>query len=165
MDAGAKLGRGLAIIVEALLKVSMLKPAQEETIPQCIRPRVSIVYMFLFSFISNRIERFFPPFKLRFSYQLPSMTLDGMPDYAADDSSTGEYVTADDGYEADVEIPGRSPHSNIAKRSNSLGPVIEPRGHANAHPALCSLAVDLLIHFTEQSVFGYMNFTYKVTMV
>ncbi|XP_076389629.1 lysosomal-trafficking regulator mauve isoform X1 [Megachile rotundata] len=122
MDAGIKLGRGLAIIIEALLKVSMLKPAQEETIPQYTRPR------------------------------LPTMTLDAMPDCAADDSSTGEYVTADDGYEADVEIPGRSPHNSNVKRSNSLGPVVEPRGHANAHPALCSLAVDLLIHFSEQGL-------------
>ncbi|KZC14096.1 Lysosomal-trafficking regulator, partial [Dufourea novaeangliae] len=122
MEIGVKLGRGLAVIVEALLKVSMLKPTQEETIPQYARPR------------------------------LPIMTLDAMPDCAADDSSTGEYVTADDGYEADIEIPGRSPHTNTVKRSNSLGPVVEPRGNANAHPALCSLAVDLLIHFSEQGL-------------
>ncbi|KAK9307869.1 hypothetical protein QLX08_001934 [Tetragonisca angustula] len=122
MHAGIKLGRGLAVIVEALLKVSMLKPAQEETMPQCTRPR------------------------------LPSMTVDTMPDCAADDSSTGEYVTADDGYEADVEIPMQNPHSNTVKRSNSFGPIIEPRGHANAHPALCLLAVDLLIHFSEQGL-------------
>ncbi|XP_016916975.2 lysosomal-trafficking regulator isoform X2 [Apis cerana] len=122
MNTGIKLGRGLTIIVEVLLKVSMLKPAQEETIPQYTRPR------------------------------LPSMTLDSIPDCAADDSSTGEYVTADDGYEADVEVPAQSLHSNTVKRSNSLGPVIEPRGHANAHPALCLLAVDLLIHFSEQGL-------------
>ncbi|XP_050573868.1 lysosomal-trafficking regulator isoform X4 [Bombus affinis] len=122
MDAGIKLGRGLAVIVEVLLKVSMLKPAQEETIPQCTRPR------------------------------LPIMTLDTIPDCAADDSSTGEYVTADDGYEADVEVPAQSLHSNSVKRSNSLGPIIEPRGHANAHPALCLLAVDLLIHFSKQGL-------------
>lgn len=78
------------------------------------------------------------------------MTVDTMPDCAADDSSTGEYVTADDGYEADVEIPMKNPHSNTVKRSNSFGPIVEPRGHANAHPALCLLAVDLLIHFSEQ---------------
>ncbi|XP_076673285.1 lysosomal-trafficking regulator mauve isoform X3 [Andrena cerasifolii] len=122
MDAGMKLGRGLAVIVEALLKVSMLKPAQEETVSQYTCPR------------------------------FPTMTLDAMPDCAADDSSTGEYVTADDGYEADVEVPGRSPHSNAVKRNNPLGPVVEPRGHANAHPALCSLAVDLLIHFSGQGL-------------
>lgn len=78
------------------------------------------------------------------------MTLDSIPDCAADDSSTGEYVTADDGYEADVEVPAQNLHNNTVKRSNSLGPVIEPRSHANAHPALCLLAVDLLIHFSEQ---------------
>ncbi|XP_048261477.1 lysosomal-trafficking regulator isoform X2 [Bombus terrestris] len=122
MDAGIKLGRGLAVIVEVLLKVSMLKPAHEETIPQCTRPR------------------------------LPIMTLDTIPDCAADDSSTGEYVTADDGYEADVEVPAQSLHSNSVKRSNSLGPIVEPRGHANAHPALCLLAVDLLIHFSKQGL-------------
>ncbi|XP_076766095.1 lysosomal-trafficking regulator mauve isoform X3 [Xylocopa sonorina] len=122
MDAGIKLGRGLAVIVEVLLKVSMLRPAQEETLPQYSRPR------------------------------LPTMTLDAMPDCAVDDSSTGEYVTADDGYEADVEVTGRNPYCNTVKKSNSLGPVVEPRGHANAHPALCSLAVDLLIHFSEQGL-------------
>lgn len=48
MDAGIKLGRGLAVIVEVLLKVSMLKPAQEETIPQCTRPRVTFILFHLF---------------------------------------------------------------------------------------------------------------------
>nr|XP_031829347.1 lysosomal-trafficking regulator isoform X2 [Nomia melanderi] len=122
IEMGVQLRRGLAVIVEALLKVSLLKPAQEETVPQYTRPR------------------------------LPTVTLDVMPDCAADDSSTGEYVTADDGYEADVEVPGRSPGANTVKRSNSLGPVLEPRGNTNAHPALCSLAVDLLIHFSEQGL-------------
>lgn len=78
------------------------------------------------------------------------MTLDPLPDCGADDSSTGEYVTADDGYEADVEIPGRSPQNSSPKKANPLGPVVEVRGYATAHPALCSLAVDLLIHFSEQ---------------
>lgn len=40
MDAGMKLGRGLAVIVETLLKVSMLKPSQEETVSQYTCPRV-----------------------------------------------------------------------------------------------------------------------------
>ena len=48
MHAGIKLGRGLAVIVEALLKVSMLKPAQEETMPQCTRPRVIFILFLLF---------------------------------------------------------------------------------------------------------------------
>jgi len=78
------------------------------------------------------------------------MTLEIPPDYGADDSSAGEYATADDGYEADTEVPGRNPNSSIFKRINPLGPVAEARGHANAHPALCSLAIDVLIHFSEQ---------------
>lgn len=48
MNTGIKLGRGLTTIVEVLLKVSMLKPAQEETIPQYTRPRVNFV-LFHFS--------------------------------------------------------------------------------------------------------------------
>ncbi|XP_011144679.1 lysosomal-trafficking regulator isoform X1 [Harpegnathos saltator] len=122
MNTGIILGRGIAVIVDALLKVSMLKPAQENTIPQQPRPR------------------------------LPVMSLENLPDYGAEDSSTGEYITADDGYEADIEVPGRSPNSSISKKSSPLGPVVEPRGHANAHPALCSLAIDLLIHFSEQGL-------------
>lgn len=49
MNTGIKLGRGLTIIVEVLLKVSMLKPAQEETIPQYTRPRVNFFVLFRFS--------------------------------------------------------------------------------------------------------------------
>ncbi|XP_024939057.1 lysosomal-trafficking regulator isoform X2 [Cephus cinctus] len=124
MDAGIRLGRGLAILVEALLRVSMVRPSSEQTVPQQSRPRLS------------------------------TMALDTFPDCGGEDSSTGEYVTADDGYEADVEIPGRSPYSGIPKKVNPFGPVVEPRGHANAHPALCSLAVDLLIHFGEQGLDG-----------
>lgn len=78
------------------------------------------------------------------------MSLENLPDYGAEDSSTGEYVTADDGYEADIEVPGKSPNSSISKKSSPLELVVEPRGHANAHPALCSLAIDLLIHFSKQ---------------
>lgn len=79
------------------------------------------------------------------------MSLDILPDYGAEDSSTGEYITADDGYEADIEVPGKNTNNSISKKTSSpLGPVIEPRGHANVHPALCSLAIDLLIHFSEQ---------------
>ncbi|XP_014603828.1 PREDICTED: lysosomal-trafficking regulator isoform X1 [Polistes canadensis] len=122
MQTGVRLGRGIATIIEALLKVSMLKPAHEQTIPQQPRAR------------------------------LPTMNLDTLPDYGGDDSSTGEYVTADDGYEADIEVPGKSSRSNVTKKSGSIGPVVEPRGHANAHPALCSLAIDLLIHFSKQNL-------------
>ncbi|XP_011866548.1 PREDICTED: lysosomal-trafficking regulator isoform X3 [Vollenhovia emeryi] len=123
MSTGITLGRGVAVIVDAMLKVSMLKPAQENSIQQQSRPR------------------------------LPTVSLETLPDYGAEDSSTGEYVTADDGYEADIEVPGKNTNNNAPKKSSSpLGPVIEPRGHANAHPALCSLAIDLLIHFSEQGL-------------
>jgi len=40
MNTGITLGRGVAVIVDAMLKVSMLKPAQENSIPQQPRPRV-----------------------------------------------------------------------------------------------------------------------------
>lgn len=68
------------------------------------------------------------------------------------ESSVGEYITADDGYEADVEVPGNTPRREFFTRQNSLGPFIlpEPKSHVNAHPALCSLAIDLLIHFLQQ---------------
>ncbi|XP_020281501.1 lysosomal-trafficking regulator isoform X2 [Pseudomyrmex gracilis] len=122
MNAGITLGRGIAVIVDAMLKVSMLKPAQENSVPPQPRPRLS------------------------------TATLEVLSDYGAEDSSGGEYVSADDGYEADTEVPAKSSSSSARKRSNPLGPVIEPRGHAHAHPALCSLAIDLLIHFSEQGL-------------
>ncbi|KAF7992714.1 hypothetical protein HCN44_005058 [Aphidius gifuensis] len=114
MTKEIKLGKGISMIVEGLLRVSMLKPSQEETVPQPIRPR------------------------------LPSMALDTSPDCSGvvgggsgggDDSSIGDNVTADDGYEADVEIQAKYSQNNQMKKSNSLGPIVEPRGHANAHPA------------------------------
>lgn len=57
MNTGIKLGRGLTIIVEVLLKVSMLKPAQEETVPQYTRPRVNFV-LFHFFFRLSLISLF-----------------------------------------------------------------------------------------------------------
>lgn len=84
------------------------------------------------------------------------MALDTPPDCSGggggDDSSIGDNVTADDGYEADVEIQAKYSQNNQMRKSNSLGPIVEPRGHANAHPALCSLAVDLLIHFSKEGL-------------
>ncbi|XP_046418983.1 lysosomal-trafficking regulator isoform X1 [Neodiprion fabricii] len=124
IDTGIKLGHGIAMLVEVLLRVAMLKPTPEQTMPQQIRPR------------------------------LPTMTLDPLPDVGVDDSSTGEYVTADDGYDADIEVPGRTPQHSTPKKANPLGPIVEARGYATAHPALCSLAVDLLIHFSEQGMEG-----------
>lgn len=66
MNTGIKLGRGLTIIVEVLLKVSMLKPAQEETIPQYTRPRVNFV-LFHFFFFLPFID-FFIYFDINFCY-------------------------------------------------------------------------------------------------
>ena len=40
MNTGITLGRGIAVIVDAVLKISMLKPAQENSIQQQPRPRV-----------------------------------------------------------------------------------------------------------------------------
>lgn len=40
MNTGITLGRGIAVVVDAVLKVSMLKPAQENSIQQQPRPRV-----------------------------------------------------------------------------------------------------------------------------
>lgn len=155
MNTGIKLGHGIAVIVDAMLKVSMLKPAQENSIPQQPRPRVCFEYYFFFfsNFITLlKVKKMLDIYQCYCSsLQLPTMTLETLPDYGADDSSTGEYVTADDGYEADTEVPGRSLNSSTFKRNSPLGSSIaEPRGHANAHPALCSLAIDLLIHFSEQ---------------
>ncbi|XP_023288682.1 lysosomal-trafficking regulator isoform X2 [Orussus abietinus] len=124
ITSGVKLSRGIAMLVEALLRVSMLRPSQEQTVPQQTRPR------------------------------LPTIFLETFPDGYGEDTSTGEYVTADDGYEADVEVPGKCSRNDTPKRNNSLGPIVEPRGHANAHPALCSLALDLLIHFSKQGLEG-----------
>ena len=77
------------------------------------------------------------------------MTMDTLTECLPDESSA-EYVTADDGYEADVEIHGRSSNNNQEKKTNTSNAINEERNHVNAHPALCSLAVNLLIHFSEQ---------------
>lgn len=42
MHTGIMLGRGIAVIVDAMLKVSMLIPAQENIIQQQPRPRVRV---------------------------------------------------------------------------------------------------------------------------
>ncbi|KAK0171372.1 hypothetical protein PV328_009113 [Microctonus aethiopoides] len=126
MNSGVTLGRKISIFVEALLRVALIKPSPEQTILKPARPR------------------------------LPTMAPESPPDCGGggggDDSSAGEYVTADDGYEADIETQGKSSGTSPPKQTNSFGPLIEPRRHATAHPALCSLAVDLLIHFIEQGL-------------
>ena len=79
------------------------------------------------------------------------MTMDISTDWGdADDSSNGEYVTADDGYEADIEIPVIN-SQDISKKVNQYNGSFEvARGNVNAHPALCSLTIDLLIYFAKQ---------------
>lgn len=42
-STGMKLGRGIAVIVDTILKVSMLKPMQENSIPQQPRPKVRVI--------------------------------------------------------------------------------------------------------------------------
>ncbi|CAD6208341.1 GSCOCG00003347001-RA-CDS [Cotesia congregata] len=132
----------------------MLKPCREQIALQPGQLRVSFIFFIHRCFII---------------YYLPTMISDcssSVPDYGADESSAGEYVTADDGYEADIEIPSKSSrdeessnqHNNLPKgTTNSLRFIFDSRGgHINtnitAHPALCSLAVDLLIQFSEQGL-------------
>lgn len=68
-----------------------------------------------------------------------------------DESSVGEYITADDGYEADVEIFVKNQQDISLKRINQLGGMSDAiKGNINADPALCSLAIDLLIYFAKQ---------------
>lgn len=40
VDTGIRLRHGIAMLVEALLRVAMLRPSQEQTMPQQTRPRV-----------------------------------------------------------------------------------------------------------------------------
>lgn len=67
-----------------------------------------------------------------------------------EDSSAGEYVTADDGYEADVEVPAKNTQNLSSKKFNTFGGFSESKGTINAHPDLCSLTIDLLIYFAKQ---------------
>lgn len=87
-----------------------------------------------------------------FKFQLSTMTMDISADWGdADDSGAGEYVAADDGYEADVEIPVKNPQDYASRRINQFGSVPETaKTSANAHPALCSLIIDLLIYYAKQ---------------
>ena len=81
------------------------------------------------------------------------MALDFSADWGEiEESSTGEYITADDGYDADVEVPIGNHQNLSSKYVNQLGSLLTevPRGSTNANPALCSLTIDLLIHFSKQ---------------
>lgn len=78
--------------------------------------------------------------------------MDVLTDYGeVDNSSVGDNITADDGYEADVELPLKNSQDSSLKRHNRIRGTPEiVRGNSNAHPALCSLAIDLLIYFANQ---------------
>ncbi|XP_034950425.1 lysosomal-trafficking regulator [Chelonus insularis] len=123
INTGIQLGRGITALVEVLLRVAMLKPCQEQTALQPNRPRIPNI-----------------------------MSDTSSPDYGDDDSSTGEYVTADDGYEADIENQSKNVEENLSKNINNVTPMIEIHSNVTADPALCTLAIDLLIHFSEQSL-------------
>jgi len=97
---------------------------------------------------------------------------------AGDGSEGGSeaYVTADEGYEADVEVlevagtgvtttvgagdVGEESSTSVATTAALAAPVPAARGGLNsarfprsiAHPSLCLLAVELLIHLNRRSV-------------
>lgn len=118
MDPRIKLGGGLVLLVESLLRVSVLKRNQDKEVSQLKRPI------------------------------LPTFISDVTTDCGTDDSSNDEYITGDDGYEADVEILVNNSHENSHKGMSDS--VTSLREHIETHPALCSLALDLLIHFIKQ---------------
>ncbi|XP_051169183.1 lysosomal-trafficking regulator isoform X2 [Leptopilina boulardi] len=120
MDPTIKLGGGIILLVESLLRVSVLKRNQDKEISQLKRPI------------------------------LPTFISDVTTDCGTDDSSNDEHITGDDGYEADVEIFVNNSHDNSQKGSDASNPVTSLREHIETHPALCSLALDLLIHFSKQ---------------
>lgn len=69
----------------------------------------------------------------------------------AEESSVGEYNTADDGYEADVEVLVKNHQDLTPRRISQLAGISEiTKGSVDADPALCSLAIDLLIYFSQQ---------------
>lgn len=78
--------------------------------------------------------------------------MDTSADWAdPDESSIGEYLTADDGYEADIEIFVKNSQDITSRRINQLDGISDAiRGNVNAHPALCSLTINLLIYFAKQ---------------
>lgn len=71
----------------------------------------------------------------------------------AECSSNQEYLTADDGYEADIEIQINNPHgaSKMNSRAN-IGAMVEESIGNNSLP-MCNLTIDLLIHLSKQLSF------------
>ncbi|XP_058802324.1 lysosomal-trafficking regulator isoform X2 [Phymastichus coffea] len=118
MTQKIELKRGISALIEMLLQISMLRPSQEQAMPQHNRTRLS--------------------------------TMDISTDWGEpDDSSAGEYITADDGYEADVEIPVKNLQDVSSKKFSPFNGMSDSKGTVNAHPALCSLTIDLLIYFSK----------------
>ncbi|KAJ8668849.1 hypothetical protein QAD02_000108 [Eretmocerus hayati] len=126
MNEKVVLSGGISALVEILLQVSMLRPSHEQTVPQHNRSRLS------------------------------TMAMDISLEWGdAEDSSTGEYIPADDGYEADVEVPVSHSQDSSPRRKAHL--ITEPelqKGNANANPPLCALAIDLLIYFAKHGLDG-----------
>lgn len=71
-------------------------------------------------------------------------------DCETDESSNGEYLTEDDGYEADIEMIVNNSHSDLYEMHNTSNFVFSTKEHIEIRPAMCSLALDLLIYFNKQ---------------
>ncbi|KAL7305380.1 hypothetical protein TKK_0002123 [Trichogramma kaykai] len=124
MNDEVKLGRGIGTLVELLLQVSMLSPNPDvDAVSQQTRHR-----------------------------HLSAMDIS--MDWAdGEDSSAGEYLTADDGYDADVEVPVKTDYELSVKKQNRFGRASDSvRGSVNADPAVCSLAIDLLIYYANKEL-------------
>ena len=79
------------------------------------------------------------------------MSIDVSTDWADAEESSNEYITADDGYDADIEVPIKTNQEISSKRQNRFDRAFEAnRNNAVAHPALCSLTLDLLIYFSKR---------------
>ncbi|CAB0033952.1 unnamed protein product [Trichogramma brassicae] len=123
MNDEVKLGRGIGTLVELLLQVSMLSPNPDvDAVSQQTRHR-----------------------------HLSAMDIS--MDWAdGEDSSAGEYLTADDGYDADVEVPVKTDYELSAKKNRFGRASDSVRGSVNADPAVCSLAIDLLIYYANKEL-------------
>lgn len=84
---------------------------------------------------------------------MSNIAMDDSADFwvEVDESSVGDMVTADDGYDADVEVFVKNQQGISSKRISQLAGTTEIiKGSINADPALCSLSIDLLIYFYHQ---------------
>ena len=81
------------------------------------------------------------------------MSMDASVDWAEPDySSDGEYITADDGYEADIENP-MNPHTIFSKHKNQFNLFLTDVSQGNANLDMCTLTIDLLIYFSKRWAF------------